>query len=134
MNDEFYSQTLRVDPALLRGEPAVAEELGHYLVLISGAEHGKRTQVETATTIGRGPDQMLVISDTSVSRRHARISIVNGQVVAEDLGSTNGTFVDGVRVNVNAPRQVDNNSVIKVGDQLLRYERRSKEDIKRSEE
>jgi len=133
MNDEFYSQTLRVDPALLSGEPAAAEKLGHYLVRISGAETGKRTQIgDAGMTIGRSPDQTLVVPDTSVSRRHARISIVNGQVVAEDLGSTNGTFVDGVRLKT--PRKVENGSVIKLGDQVFRYERRSEEDIRRREE
>ena len=133
MNDEFYPRTLRVDPALLRDEPATAEELGHYLVLITGGAAGKRTQIsETTITIGRSPDQTLVIADTSVSRRHARMSIVNGQLVAEDLGSTNGTFVDGVRLK--APQTVGDGSVIKVGDQVFRYERRSKEDIRRREE
>ena len=84
MEDEFYSQTLRVDPALLRGEPTPAEKLGHYLVRISGAETGKRTQIgDAGMTIGRGPDQTLVVLDTSVSRRHARVSIVNGHVVAK---------------------------------------------------
>src|SRR5262252_3125112 len=122
MDDEFPSGTLHLDPALL-GEPAPAEEVGHYLVPISAGE-GKRIQIgETAVTIGRSPDQTLVILDTSVSRRHARISIVSGEVLAEDLGSTNGTFVNGVRLN--APCKVDHGSAIKVGDQLLRYERLS---------
>jgi len=121
-----------VDPALLRGESAT-EEIGHYLVLITGDEAGKRFQIgEAAVTIGRSPDQTLVIAHTSVSRRHARLSIVDGLVVAEDLGSTNGTFVNGVRLN--APQSVDNDCVIKVGDQVVRYERRSKADIKRREE
>src|SRR5262249_17017682 len=95
-------------------------------------ESGKRVQVsETAVTIGRSPDQTLVILDTSVSRRHARISIVSGEVVVEDLGSTNGTFVNGVRVKV--PCKLAHGSAIKVGDQLFRYERLSKDEVRRRE-
>jgi serine phosphatase RsbU (regulator of sigma subunit) len=132
-DDDFFPRTLRVDPGLLRGEPSAQEELGHYLVLISGGEPGKHILIsETAITIGRNPDQTLVIADTSVSRRHAQMSIVNGELHVTDLGSTNGTFVDGVRLS--APQKVDDGSVIKVGDQLLRYERRGKDEIRRREE
>jgi serine phosphatase RsbU (regulator of sigma subunit) len=132
MKDEFYAHTLRADPALLLGQDSPAEEIGHYLVLTSGDESGKRIQIsDTAVTIGRGADQTLVIPDTSVSRRHARLSIVSGEVVAEDLGSTNGTFVNGVRLN--APSKVDHGSAIKVGDQLLRYERLSMPEVRRRE-
>jgi serine phosphatase RsbU (regulator of sigma subunit) len=130
MDDDFPSGTLHVDPALL-GEPAPPEEIAHYLVPISG-EAGKGTLIsETAVTIGRSPDQTLVILDTSVSRRHARISIVGGEVFAEDLGSTNGTFVNGVRLK--APCKLEHGSAIKVGDHVLRYERRSKADVRRRE-
>jgi serine phosphatase RsbU (regulator of sigma subunit) len=133
MTDEFFSPTSRVDPALLRDDPSVTEELGHYLVLISGSQRGKRIPIgEMAVTIGRNRDQVLVIADASVSRSHARIAIVNGEVVAEDLHSTNGTYVDGVRLT--AACKVDDGSVIQVGDQMLRYERRSREEIKRQEE
>jgi sigma-B regulation protein RsbU (phosphoserine phosphatase) len=130
MDDEFPSGTLHLDPALL-GEPAPAEEIGHYLVPISVGD-GKRIQIsEAAVTIGRSPDQTLVILDTSVSRRHARISIVSGEVVAEDLGSTNGTFVNGARLK--APCKLEPGSAIKVGDRVFRYERWSTGDVKRRE-
>ena len=48
--------------------------------------------------IGRAPDCELVLRDTRVSRRHARLTARNGVLVLTDLGSTNGTRVNGQRV------------------------------------
>lgn len=44
-------------------------------------------------TVGRGRDNVMVIPDASVSRRHAAIYLDEGRVVLEDLGSTNGTYI-----------------------------------------
>jgi serine phosphatase RsbU (regulator of sigma subunit) len=130
MEDEFAPNTLRVNSPLLRGD--AAEEFGHYLVAISGADAGKRIEIaDAAFTIGRNPDQTLVIAEQSVSRRHARISIVNDAAVVEDLGSTNGTFVDGVRLQ--EPRKLNDGGHVRVGERVFRYERRLKEDVRRSE-
>lgn len=48
--------------------------------------------------VGRSSDLDMVLVEEMVSRRHARIELVRGSVVVEDLGSTNGTFVNGERV------------------------------------
>ena len=49
--------------------------------------------------IGRGAECELVLRDSKVSRRHARLVGRNGALVLTDLGSTNGTMVNGRRVN-----------------------------------
>lgn len=49
-------------------------------------------------TIGRLPGSEVFVEDPRVSRRHAEIRIVDGEVTLRDLGSTNGTFVNGTRV------------------------------------
>lgn len=64
------------------------------LVEQSGREHPIRPGINT---IGREGDVMLV--DGKISRRHAQITSDNGNLVLEDLGSTNGTKVDGNPVN-----------------------------------
>lgn len=51
-----------------------------------------------ANTIGRDPTSTVCINDASVSRGHARITIIDDQVTLEDLRSTNGTAVMGVAV------------------------------------
>ncbi|SRR6266540_2557506 len=56
------------------------------------------TLVEGETVLGRGPDCAVWIDDESVSRRHARIRIDGVTAQLEDLGSRNGTFVNGRHV------------------------------------
>jgi len=56
------------------------------------------TLTEGETVFGRGPDSAVWIDDESVSRRHARIRITMGAARLEDLGSRNGTFVNGRRI------------------------------------
>jgi serine phosphatase RsbU (regulator of sigma subunit) len=104
----------------------------HYLVAIAGVEPGRRFEVgPTPLTIGRDHRQSLVFPDTEVSRLHARVSLVNGEVVAEDLGSTNGTYVDAARLT--QPQVLREGNILRVGGQLLKYERRSRVDVERSQ-
>jgi pSer/pThr/pTyr-binding forkhead associated (FHA) protein len=50
------------------------------------------------TTVGRGPQNTLCISDPSLSREHCEIFAFGPEVIVRDLGSRNGTFVDGRRL------------------------------------
>jgi hypothetical protein len=63
--------------------------------------HGKQFPIPTngLTSIGRAPDNDLVIADPTVSQRHAIISFDGGSATLRDLGSSNGTFVGAARVN-----------------------------------
>lgn len=59
---------------------------------------GRRYQLTGARTVlGRGSEADIVIDDPGVSRQHAEIRVDGGSAVLRDLGSTNGTFVDGER-------------------------------------
>jgi pSer/pThr/pTyr-binding forkhead associated (FHA) protein len=53
--------------------------------------------VET-TTVGRGQNNALVISDDSVSETHCQILVYGPEVIVRDMGSTNGTYVNGVQL------------------------------------
>ena len=59
---------------------------------------------EGAVTIGRAPDVELRLSDRGVSARHAEIVVLGGRVFVQDRGSTNGTRVNGRRID-RAPLQ-----------------------------
>ena len=50
-------------------------------------------------TIGRLPDCNIVINDPSVSKMHAELIIENNTISVRDLGSTNGTYVNDIRIN-----------------------------------
>ncbi len=67
------------------------------LVLIN--EGGKQVRLSSPTTvIGRAPECDMVIKASDVSKRHCRILLSANQVVIEDLGSSNGTFVNGEQI------------------------------------
>jgi pSer/pThr/pTyr-binding forkhead associated (FHA) protein len=71
-------------------------------------------------TIGRLPDNAIIIDSPGVSGHHACVFGTDGQYVVEDLQSTNGTFVNGVRVS----RQVlQHGDVVKVGNHELIFDR-----------
>ncbi len=67
-------------------------------------------------TIGRAPENDLVIDHPSVSRRHAQLSVKTGELLIEDLGSSNGTFLDGVRLQVGAPRALPASAALRLGE------------------
>ena len=131
-SDKFKG-TMKFDPALLRVPQPAPADLGHYLVMISGAQPGLRVEIAVQpVTVGRSQEQTLVFDDSSLSRRHAQISLVDGTIVVEDLGSTNGTYVDGSRID--AARGLAEGALVTMGAQTFKYERHSREDIRRSEE
>ena len=69
---------------------------------------------EGAIVLGREAFNDVVVFDPEVSRRHTQISFQDGRYIIEDLGSTNGTFVNGRRVN--NPMPLHNGDVIEMGE------------------
>ena len=74
---------------------------------------------EGETILGRSREATLFIDDESVSRRHARITISGGSVMVEDLGSKNGTTLNGERLT--GPRRVDDGATIGIGSVALMF-------------
>jgi DNA-binding winged helix-turn-helix (wHTH) protein len=72
---------------------------------------------EGENRIGRTPDCAVRIDSPQVSRHHARILVHEGRATVEDLGSKNGTFVDGARLD--APRRLEDGDNVCVGPALL---------------
>ena len=73
-----------------------------------------------ALTIGRRADQDIVLDDPSVSRAHARVHVVAGETAVEDLGSTNGTSLNGRPIGPGRTAVRDGDR-IQVGNALLEY-------------
>jgi serine phosphatase RsbU (regulator of sigma subunit) len=133
-DDDHGERTMFISRArLLDQTPAVPDPVGHYLVVLEGGSLGKRLEIGTEpTTIGRGSQQTLVCDDRDVSRLHARVSLTSGAVLVEDMQSTNGTFVDEVRIT--GAVTLKEGSRIRVGGQVLKYESRSRADVKKAQE
>jgi ABC transport system ATP-binding/permease protein len=68
-----------------------------------------------AWTLGSSPDCDLVVTQPSVSGRHCRLSVHGNQYVLEDLGSTNGTFVNGYKLDPRSPVYVSSTDTITLG-------------------
>jgi len=67
--------------------------------------------------IGRESSNEIAINDAEISRRHARLTFQGGKYVLEDLGSTNGTFVNGQRLA--GPRVLKAGEVVSFGEQIV---------------
>ena len=83
---------------------------------------GRRLTLLEATTIGRGPGSTLRLDeDEYVSSRHAQITPADGGAWVEDLGSTNGTFVNGSRIDTISPLAFGDE--LQIGQVRLRLDR-----------
>lgn len=82
---------------------------------------GQRIEIHEGTyVVGRNLDCDIVVSDTNVSRHHAELQCAAGEVVIRDLGSTNGTRVNGV--GVSHDQVLQDGDVINFGSAQVRFE------------
>jgi predicted component of type VI protein secretion system len=87
-------------------------------VVRSGPNAGKAYPLEGAElTVGRDPGNPVSINDGEVSRRHAKLTWKNASYVLEDLGSTNGTFVNGTRLS--APLALKPGDAVSFGENIV---------------
>jgi diguanylate cyclase (GGDEF)-like protein len=71
-----------------------------YLVVLAGASVGEMYKIEgEKTVIGRGQRAQIRLFDDGISREHAQVLIEGSQIILQDLGSTNGTYCNGLRVD-----------------------------------
>ena len=98
-----------------RGEP-------QRLLVTSGALAGTSLGLtDQQITVGRANDATLVLTDDYASTRHARLFPQDGQWIVEDLGSTNGTYLD--RQKVTQPTPVPIGVPIRIGKTVLELRR-----------
>ncbi len=96
------------DPASPAQQTADQGAAARFKILV--ARHSARVvELEDGATLGRSSDCTVTIDDTTVSKHHARLTLENGAWL-EDLGSTNGTYVNG--------RRVEGSTVLRPGDRI----------------
>jgi len=99
-------------------ERAVAS--GSALVVIYGTDLGRKYDLDQKTTvIGRSSTCDILVDQDSISRNHAKITIEDGKATIEDMGSTNGTFVNDESVANGL--QLRNGDLIKIGRTIFKY-------------
>jgi FHA domain-containing protein len=97
-----------------RGEPRV-------LVVTQGGQTGQSAALaDGVILIGRGADCQIILDDDYVSTRHARVVSGENGIYLEDLGSTNGSYVNGQRIT--APTTITMSDTVRIGKTILKLE------------
>ena len=97
-----------------RGEPRV-------VMISQGNQAGLSADLAGGVVmIGRGADCQLILDDDYVSTRHARVVSTPNGIYVEDLGSTNGTYVNGQRIT--APTTITFADTVRIGKTILKLE------------
>lgn len=103
----------------LAARPALA-----YLIVqrthSTGPRQGERLPLRALSTIGRDAGSDVVVNDEAASARHAVVELADGSWWIEDQGSTNGTLLNGVRVERR--ERLHNGDVVDIGRVGLRFE------------
>jgi pSer/pThr/pTyr-binding forkhead associated (FHA) protein len=97
-----------------RGEPRV-------VMISQGSQAGMSAALAGGVImIGRSADCQLILDDDYVSTRHARVVATPNGIYVEDLGSTNGTYVNGQRIT--APTTITLVDSVRIGKTVMRLE------------
>lgn len=97
-----------------KGQPRV-------MMITNGPTAGNQAELANGMImIGRGGDCQLLLDDDYVSTRHARVVAGETAVYIEDLGSTNGTYVNGMRIT--APTTITLQDTVRIGKTVLKLE------------
>ena len=103
-------------------QPRPSRGTPRFLVVTEGGLSGMSVDLtDQQITLGRANDATLVLNDDYASSRHARIFPQDGQWIVEDLGSTNGTYLD--RQKVTRPMPVPVGVPIRIGKTVLELRR-----------
>jgi len=132
-DDAHGSTTILIRAGAPSPGAATADGRAHYLTVVAGERAGLRVELGAKpVVIGRVPPADLVIDDSQISRKHCRVSLVMEEVYVADLGSSNGTMVDGKRITQSV--MLPAGSRLQVGGHLLEHEFRSRKEVEASKE
>lgn len=94
------------------------EVVGAFLTVLQGSDRGRTFRLEETAVVGRSFQADIQLFDSTVSRRHCRLEKVGESYLLTDLGSLNGTYVNGERVTCRVLADRDR---IQVGNSLLQF-------------
>jgi serine phosphatase RsbU (regulator of sigma subunit) len=128
-NDPHEDGTVREDRTMVLRKPVGAEAAAsagapvHFLLLLENEPPFKRIPLEhLPLTVGRIAPADIVLEGGTVSRRHCRFAEDGNRITVNDLGSTNGTFVNGNPLT--APVVLHDGDIVAIGAYQVRYHRR----------
>jgi two-component system, cell cycle response regulator len=89
-------------------QPVAKDPQRPYLIVLAGNTVGEMFKItKEETTIGRGTQADIVVTDDGISRKHAQILIQADKTIVRDLGSTNGTFCNGQKITEHVLKDGD---------------------------
>jgi serine phosphatase RsbU (regulator of sigma subunit) len=115
------------EAAALRGD-----QRSYIVVMHDHEPEGRYTVGLEPLTVGRDAARDVVLADDKVSRLHLQVVMVGGDLVVQDLGSSNGSFLDGRRLTAPTPLPVG--QWVQVGSRQLVHERRNFREVDRENE
>ncbi len=127
VDEDFTERTIGFRAAAVPPQPPVDAPAHLLLVLAENAPPRHVPLNILPLTIGRTAPSELTLDGTTVSRRHCRLEQQGDQILLTDLGSTNGTFVNGERAT--SPIVLQDGARITIGAHALGYHRRSRQEL-----
>lgn len=106
-------------PERKRWRRKAARERPHLSVIAGERNLGARYNLSEHVVIGRAPGSNIMLEDTYASQQHTRIYGDNGSFYVEDLGSTNGTYVNGRKISY--PLELRSGDRIKIGKTVFEF-------------
>jgi len=94
-------------------------DMPHLLAVAGDRNLGAKYYLVDEVSIGRAGNCQIVIDDTYASQQHARVFESNGGFMVEDIGSTNGTYVNGRKISY--PLELRPGDRIKIGKTVFEF-------------
>ncbi len=115
----FLWQVARAIGAHLGGGPALRRprKAAELVMVRSESQAGTRFTVKGVVVVGRSSEADVHLDDPYASDFHLRLSLQDGEVTLQDLGSTNGTYVNGRRVTTPVP--LSRGDAVQVGKTIM---------------
>ncbi len=115
----FIWQVARAIGSHLGGGPALRRprRAAEIVMVRSESQAGTRFMLKGVTVLGRSPEADVHLDDPYASDFHLRLSLRDDEVTLQDLGSTNGTYVNGRRVT--APVPLNRGDAVQVGKTIM---------------
>lgn len=103
-------------PPAFGGATPLSPTPTHLPSLVKGGVNQQRLQADQVVRIGRDPSNTIPLNSLQASRFHAELQSKDGLFAIRDLGSTNGTFVNGHRIPAHTPVQLQRGTLIKISE------------------
>lgn len=121
-SNEEKTKVLKGEQRTLNQELEKASQLEACLIIIRGNPQGQRYFLtQPSMTIGRDSSADITVNDASISRKHARVEKQGSNILFTDLGSSNGTVINGRKLTANESVTLNKEDMITLANTVLKF-------------